>query len=108
MKPSMSCEDFRTEMDAVLAETLEPEQVPAFQAHKESCKECSELYEKAHNLLLSFSALSSPLPGPHVIENLERSFETPFAPQNALRPRAGDEPERILLSAGPIWGRDRE
>ena len=48
----------------------------AFQAHKKSCKECSEIFEGARDLLFSsFSALSSPSPRPHVIENLERSIE---------------------------------
>ncbi len=75
IKHSTSCEDFRKELDALLAEALDPERARAIQAHKDTCIECGEIYENARDLLSSFSALSSPMPRPYVIENLKRSIE---------------------------------
>ena len=75
MKPSMSCEDFRTEMVAFLAETLEPEQALALHTHKGSCQECEKIFESSRDLLSSFSAYPASSPRPYVIENLERSIE---------------------------------
>lgn len=89
MKTSISCEEFREGLDALLANTLEAERARAIHEHKDSCKECSEMYENTFDLLSSFSALPSPSPRPYVIENLERSIEA----------------EQRSITLGSLWSR---
>jgi len=85
----VSCETFRTNLEALLAEALPPEEARAMRAHRESCEGCQKTFEEAHDLVSALAALPSPSPRPYIVENLERSIEA----------------ERQGTGVGSLWAR---